>query len=120
MSYYKNRSLGSKYIEKCKKYCLLDINSLEEMFQLYIQQEIDRVNQLKDVYGDEHTKERITEITKQGFIGNIPAFTRLSIIYEKEGNIDEAIAICNRAIELKQPAEYFCNRIKKLELKLKK
>lgn len=115
--YYKYRGLDNKYIEKCKEYCLLDINSLEEMFAEYIQQEIDRTKQLKDIYGEKETKEKINEVKEQGFIGNIPAFSRLSIIYENEGNIIEAIKICNHAIALKQSEEYFKNHIKKLKLK---
>lgn len=110
--YYKYRSIDKKYIEKCIEYCLLDINSLEEMFDVYIKQEIDRVKQLEKIYGSEDTNKRITEIKKEGFIGNIPAFSRLSIIYEKEGNIKNAIEICRRAIDFKQSEEYFNEKIK--------
>lgn len=118
--YYKYRSLSNEYIEKCKEYCLLDINSLEEMFEAYVKQEIDRAQQLKDIYEDESIDERIAEIKEQGFIGNIPAFTRLVIIYEKEGNIEKAIEICERSIELKLSEKSFLDRIEKLKTKQSK
>jgi hypothetical protein len=117
--YYKYRSLDNQYIEKCKEYCLLDINSLEAMFDDYINQEIERIRQLETVYGTEETNNRINEIKKVGFIGNIPAFSRLSIIYEKEGNIEDAINICHRAISLKQSTEHFTDRISKLSKNIK-
>jgi len=118
--YYKYRSLDQMYIEKCKEYCLLDINSLKQMFDEYIKQEIDRVKQLENIYGPEETNIEINKIREEGFIGNIPAFSRLSIIFEKEGNIEEAIKICQHAIELKQSKEYYDERITKLTLKLNK
>ncbi len=115
--YYKFRSLDALYIEKCKEYCLLDINSLKEMFNEYINQEIDRVKQLEYAYGAEETIAKISKIKKEGFIGSIPAFSRLTIIYEKENNIDEAIKICQQAIELNQSADYFKDKIIKLQKK---
>ena len=118
--YYKYRSLSNEYIEKCKEYCLLDIDSLEEMFEAYIEQEIDRAKQLNDIIEDESIVERIAEIKEQGFIGSIPAFKRLSIIYEKEGNIDKAIEICRSSIELKLSEEFFKKRIEKLQIKRSK
>ncbi len=118
--YYKYRSLDKMYIEKCKEYCLLDINSLKEMFDEYIKQEINRVKQLENIYGAEETNNEINRIKEEVFIGNIPAFSRLSIIYEKEENIEDAIKICQRAIDLKQSEEYYNEKINKLKLKLNK
>lgn len=118
--YYKYRSLDQLYIEKCKEYCLLDIKSLNEMFNEYIKQEIYRVKQLENIYGVEYTQNQINKIEEEGFIGNIPAFSRLSIIYEKENNIEEAIKICQGAIDLRQSLEYYNDRINKLKMKLNK
>ena len=116
--YYKYRTLDTKYIEACKKYCLADINDLEEMYKEYIDQEIKRVMELKDIYGENETKKQIREIEKEGFIGSIPAFKRLSIILEKEGKIKDAILICDYAIKFNQQVEYFNERKNKLQNKL--
>jgi hypothetical protein len=118
--YYKYRNLSTKHIEKCKEFCWLDINSLEEMFSSYIKQEIESIQKLKDYHGAEYINNRIKEIKEQGFIGNIPAFKRLSIIHENEGNIDKAIEICHQAIQFKQSDEYFKSRIEKLKIKQNK
>jgi len=56
----------------------------------------------------------------EGFIGNIPAFKRLSIIYENEDNIDKALEICNQAIQFEQSEEYFKSCIEKLKNKQSK
>lgn len=118
--YYKYRSLGDYYIEKCKEFCLLDINSLEEMFETYIRQEIEKLQNLKDFYGKDYINDSIIKIKEEGFIGSIPAFKRLSIIYENEGNLDEAIEICHQAIQFNQSDEYFKSRIEKLKNKQSK
>ena len=69
--YYKYRSLDKSYIDKCVMYCESDILCL---------------NMLKDRNGEP-------------FKANIPAFKRLAIIYEKEKDYDNAIEVCNKAIE---------------------
>ena len=117
--YYKYRTLGNEYIEKCKKYCLVDINSLKDMFAAFIRQETEQAMKLKDVYGKQETERQIANIKEQGFMGTIPAFSRLAIIYEKEGNISEAIQISERAIEMGESKEHFQNRINRLKKKQK-
>ncbi|MGC8771784.1 MAG: TerB N-terminal domain-containing protein [Brevinematia bacterium] len=115
--YYKYRTLDNKYLEKCKEYCLKDINSLDEMFNEYIQREADK---MKNIYDEEEVDKRIKKIKEEGFPGYIPAFSRLAIIYEKEGNIEKAIEVCKQVIESKIfcAGEYFSDKIKKLQAKL--
>jgi len=87
--YYKYRSIGEKYFEKCIEFCYLDINSLDEMNEAYISEEINRARELASFTDSKNLKEEIEKIKEQGFIGIIPAFKRLSIIYEKQGKYDE-------------------------------
>lgn len=115
--YYKYRTVNEKYIEKCIEYCNLDINSLSEMQEAYISEEIRKAQQLASITGSKNLKEEIEEIREQGFIGNIPAFKRLTIIYEKQGKYDEAIEICNRAIAYGQSVQDFEERKQKLQKK---
>jgi len=115
--YYKYRTVDDKYIEKCIEYCNLDINSLSEMQEAYISEEIKRAQQLASFSGSKNLKEEIEEIKKRGFIGNIPAFKRLAIIYDKQGKYDEAISICDRAITYGQSVQDFEERKQKLQRK---
>lgn len=54
--YYKYRELDSKYIEKCKEYCIKDISSLNEMEEEYILQEIEMAK---------YTGESVEKLEKQ-------------------------------------------------------
>lgn len=115
--YYKYRTLDEKYLDKCIEFCLLDLNSLSEMQEAYISEEIKRAKQLASFHGPKYLKEETAKIKEKGFIGNIPAFKRLTIIYEKQGKIDESIDICNRAIEYGQSTQEFEDLKSKLEKK---
>ncbi len=115
--YYKYRAVDEKYIEKCIEYCNLDINSLSEMEEAFISEEIKRAKQLASFDRSKNLKEEIDEIKKRGFIGIIPAFKRLTIIYEKQGKYDEAIEICNRGIAYGQSVQDFKERKQKLQKK---
>jgi hypothetical protein len=113
--YYKYRSLGEEYINKCIEYCTLDINSLSEMNEAYVADEIKRIKQFsskKDIDTE------IQRVRNQGFIGNIPAFKRLAIIYEKQKAYGKAIEICKRAIDYGQSVEEFEERKLKLQRKI--
>jgi hypothetical protein len=117
--YYKYRSLSDDYLNKCIDYCLLDLNSLEEMTNTYISQELKSLKRLASLYDAEYIKRESIRIREEGFLGNIPAFKRLAIIYEKQGNIKEAIQVCNRAIEYGQSVSEFEDRRAKLQSKIK-
>ncbi len=120
--YYKYRNLDKKYIEKCKEYCWKDINSLEETFNEFLKQESERIKSLENIYGKEQVDKEIEKIEKEGFYGTIPAFSRLLIIYEKEEDIENAIKVCELALQTKYfriEQRYFEEKMKKLEKKLK-
>jgi len=59
----------------------------------------------------------VSRIKKEGFVGSIPAFKRLAIIYEKNGDYDKAIDICDRAIAYGKTVQEFEERKSKIEAK---
>lgn len=109
--YYKYRELDSKYIEKCKEYCIKDISSLNEMEEEYILQEIEMAK---------YTGESVEKIRKTGFIGRIPSFGRLIIIYEKEKDYENALKICDKAISFKHEADVYMERKEKILVTMQK
>jgi len=117
--YYKYRSIGEEYINKCIEYCNLDINSLSEMVEAYVAEEIKRAKEFASYTGTKNLKVEIEKIKEQGFIGNIPAFKRLVIIYEKQNIYEKAIEICNSAIAYGQSVEEFEEKKQKLQKKIK-
>ncbi len=116
--YYKYRELNTIYIEKCIEYCLMDINNLDAMKEAYIDQEINRVKQIASFYGPDYLENETLKIKKRGFIGSIPAYTRLAIIYEKKGEFNKAIDICDQAIKYGEAISSFKERNIKLKNKL--
>jgi hypothetical protein len=112
--YYKYRSLDDKYLNKCVEYCKLDLNHLNELNEAFISEEIKRAKQLASYSSTKNLKKEIEEIKEKGFVGYIPAFKRLVIIYEKLGEFENAIEMCNKAIEYGQSIENFTKRKEKL------
>jgi hypothetical protein len=112
--YYKYRDLDKKYLDKCIEYCWVDINSLDELQQDYVSQEISRVNQLSQYRQPNEVSTEIDAIKKTGFVGNIPAFSRLAIIFEKQKEFEKAINICNLAISYGYGHESMIERKEKL------
>ncbi|MEX1011070.1 MAG: TerB N-terminal domain-containing protein [Balneolaceae bacterium] len=116
--YYKYRNLSDEYLIKCIEFCLLDLNSLDELVKSYISQQLKSLKQISSLYDSDYIEKETLRIRQEGFIGNIPAFKRLVIIYEKQGNLLEAIEICNRAIEYGQSVSDFIDRKAKMEKKI--
>lgn len=118
--YYKYRSLGEEYINKCIEYCTMDINSLPNMNEAYIAEEVQRLKKIDSIYSSKELNAQIKELKELGFIGNIPAFKRLVIIYEKQKDFDKAVDTCNKAIEYGQSVEEFEKRKQKIQNKIVK
>jgi len=116
--YYKYRVLNEEYLNKCINYCFLDIKSLDEMQNDYIKQEIVRIRQLSAYQEKGYEQNEIERVRNEGFIGNIPAFSRLSIIYEKKRKLEKAIKICDMAIKYGQSVDSFTERKEKLLKKM--
>ena len=98
--YYKQREKGPEYLQKCITCCLKDIQILSAF-----------KSEWNKKYGD---AEKL----------KIPSLTRLAIIYEKQGLIQEAINICQKALELgfinDGTKSGFQGRLERLQRKLEK
>lgn len=94
--YYKYRSYGQEYIDKCVSFCRDDISKLPEIQKVYVEDEKAKILSYQWLTAEEKQTE-ILDI--KPFFANIPAFKRLAIIYEKEKDYDKAISICDAAIE---------------------
>lgn len=105
--YYKYRDLDNKYLEKCIEYCFIDINSLEEMQKIYYDKEVTQIEKLSRIYSKDEIKKQISKIGK--FNGNIPAFKRLTIIFEKQKEFRKAIEICEIAINYYKNSDMLYN-----------
>ena len=95
--YYKYRDLDEKYLNLCITYCLHDIQHLDSLKTQYIAEQIAQLKPTRK--GAKKTKEeRIKEIQDKGYDQEIACFKRLAIIYEKQGDFDRAIDVCEQAI----------------------
>ncbi|MGM0438700.1 MAG: hypothetical protein ACQEQD_10565 [Bacillota bacterium] len=95
--YYKRRNENEKYLDKCIEICKKDINMYPELRK---------------------------EMKKEGLgQARIPSFQRLAIIYEKQGEYQKAIDICEQAINYglnDNTKTGFKGRLKRLQKKTKK
>jgi hypothetical protein len=107
-------------LNKCIEYCWIDINSLDELQQDYVRQEISRAKQLSEFHQPDELSSEIALIEKNGFEGSIPAFSRLAIIFEKQKEFEKAINVCNLAISYGHGHESMIERKEKLIEKAKK
>lgn len=96
--YYRYRALDQKYLDLCIEYCIQDINQLHHMQDAYKVKEIQRIQSTAYLFPASEIRKEIKAVENEGFIGRIPAFERLAIIYERQGKIKEAIDICDQAI----------------------
>lgn len=90
--YYRQRETKADALELCEKYCWLDVELAPKVLEC---------DWLKDA--------------------RLPSFQRLAIIYEKRGQYDKAIEICERALALglnDGTKTGFEGRIKRLKKKL--
>lgn len=119
--YYKYRELDSKYLQTCIAYCNEDISILPQMQAQYKRDEKARIQQLSIAYSKSEISKKLAAV--DNFNGNIPAFKRLAIIYEKSKDFNKAESICNQAISyyseigLISVAEEFVERKSKIAKK---
>lgn len=92
--YYKYRH-DEKYLEKCERLCLEDIEELPKLDKI-ARQEAARVYQMSDKSASQ--KRRYEEESKRGFVGTIPAFDKLIMINLNRGDYQKALEYCDIAI----------------------
>lgn len=116
--YYKYRDIDKKYLDLCIDYCNRDIASLDDVQKSYYTTEVQKLKYLKEIYSSAEMNKEISKIGT--FLGVIPAFSRLAIIYEKRKDYDIAIKICQQTISyykkygVSHDIEEFTNRLDKL------
>ena len=123
--YYKYRNTDRKYLDKCLELCFEDIEILNILNKEFIRRERLNKQQTVNLLGrlDDSRKEYYDRVEKYGFNGIIPAWKRICIIYENDGNIEQALLYCNMAIEyytargMNSEIEDFQKRKDKLEKK---
>jgi hypothetical protein len=118
--YYKYREVDEKYIALCIDYCWKDIESLTEMENQYVLNEIQHAKEYSNILGNKLSIQEVDKIKETGFNGRIPAFSRLVIIYEKQKRYDEALKICEMAISFKHEAQEYVERKEKILKKMAK
>ena len=94
--YYKYRDLDIKYVDKCIAACIEDINSLANVQRDYRKQEIEWIKTSYNLHSKDEIDAKILNVGN--FMGIIPAFSRLAIIYEKNKRYNDAISVCDQAI----------------------
>lgn len=115
--YFKYRNDYPKAILKCKKYCIMDINSLIDVETSYVNQQIDVVNNLYS-HDLEKRTQRIQEIKERGFRATIPAFDKITMLYFYEKDYESAIQYCKMAIEYEQDHDLkYTKRIERFKKK---
>lgn len=120
--YYKYRDVNFEYIEKCIEYCNMDIESLEAMQRSYYDNRLKEINELATIYNNEKVENEISNIER--FKGNIPAFKRLAIIYEKRKDYEKGVGVCDVAIDyynsvnMMEQTDEFTKRKNKLSSKI--
>lgn len=122
--YYKYRDLKDEYLEKCIRFCEQDIDMLPSLQKEYRLEEEKRAHLLASIQSKAEIKRQLDKI--EPFMGNIPAFFRLAVIYEKKNDIKGALKVCTKAISyyesigMVDAANEFEERYSKLIKKLEK
>jgi tetratricopeptide (TPR) repeat protein len=107
--YYKLRNKKDDALDKCIQYCKEDLKYLDDFLNSYKKEE------------ESLNSDSPSDIYQGVSFPRIPSIERLSIIYEKQGNIEDAIKICDIALkyELKDSTKGgFQRRMERLEKKL--
>ena len=115
--YYKYRNDYPEAVQQCFKYCIEDIESLQETNDTYYQE---RINGIKSLYRNdpnELSKELDAIKPKKSYF-RIPAFDRITMLFFYEKDYERAILYCRSAIEYDQDYDLkFTKRIERIKKK---
>lgn len=100
--YYKYRH-DEKYLEKCERLCLEDVEELPDLDRI-ARREATRVYQISVKSAAE--KSRYEEEMKRGFVGNTPAFDKLIMINLNRRDYQKALEYCDIAIRHEKEHAY--------------
>lgn len=122
--YYKYSEIDKKYLETCISYCEEDISLLPQVQFQYERDEKASIQRLANVYSKKEIAKKLAAIGC--FSGNIPAFKRLAIIYEKSKDFESTKGICDQAVAyydgigLNSAASEFAERKNKVSKRIQK
>ena len=91
--YYAYRDTSPDYLEASKAYALKDQEILPETRRYYIDAEKSRMLAYSRLSGS-----KPEDVSKIDFCYVVPSFSRLSVIYEKEGDMEKAVKVCDDAV----------------------
>ena len=91
--YYTYRDTSPDYLEASMTYALKDQEILPEARKYHIDTEKSRILTYSRLSGS-----KPEDASKIDFCYVIPSFTRLSIIYEREGDLEKAVKVCDDAV----------------------
>ena len=115
--YYKYRNDYPKAVQQCFKYCIEDIESLQETNDEYFQERINGIKFLFRNHPDKLSKELETIKPKKSYF-QIPAFDRITMLFFYEKDYDRAISYCRLAVEYDQDYDLkFTKRIERIKKK---
>lgn len=99
---YKQRDSRNDALDKCSYYCKRDIDLYPKFKMASISDDVNGLKYLQNCFENDKNlyKEYEEKLRDYKWITpRIPSFQRLAIIYEKQGEIQKAIDICNLALE---------------------
>lgn len=115
--YFKYRNDYPKAVRECIKYCYKDIESIPEIKQAYIENEIQRISWLYK-YDKEELETKIISIRERSFNGFRNSFDRITMLFFYEKDYESAIHYCKLAIQHGQdPDLKFTKRIERFKKK---
>lgn len=111
--FYKQRE-DPIYVELCRQYCFEDVNMLSALDEEAREYE-ERTWANSVAYGLANKQDRIRheEAMRRGFVGRIPAFDRLTMLYAADNDYARAIAWCDRAIARYEAQNVDCEAMRK-------
>jgi tetratricopeptide (TPR) repeat protein len=117
--YYKYQEIDAELLSESLKYYLLDLELLPEYKDFMIYQREEAVREYGSNLGKDFLDKEIEKIKNGPTYGADDTFKRLVIIYEKQGLHENALAICDKAINFGENNIYYNKKKKTIEKKLK-
>jgi hypothetical protein len=118
--YYKYREIDADMLSESSKYYLLDLELLPKYKDFIIDKHKEYLKEYGSNLDEDFLYSGIIEGIKNGSTyGAEDTFKRLIIIYEKQGLHDNALGICDKAIEFGENNIYYDKKKKSIEKKLK-
>jgi len=99
--FYKRRDESPEWIERCIRYCRDDIALFPRFKKEYVKERVELYINLSNsqIYSKAERKKFLEQAKTVTFNLFVPSFQRLAIIFERQGRYQEAIEVCNLALD---------------------